>query len=95
MISECTCNSYIIVILSWFVDNDVVDCAFNGILIEEESLEVCPEKVSLACIDENVDINSCKKYFSKDAWTCIQATIETIRTMSDPTWYCGTCQIEN
>ena len=45
--------------LKWLlVDNEVLELAYNGELIEEESVECRPEVVPNAVLDENVDILS-------------------------------------
>ena len=53
-----------IVILSWFVDSLEIESALkSGGLIEEHQIECCPEKVSNAVLDENVDVFfSCTTY---------------------------------
>ena len=42
--------------LRWFVDDEFVESALNGELIEEESVECHPEVVPNAVLDENVDV---------------------------------------
>ena len=50
----------LVAILSWFVDPDVAAGAINGgKIIEEDEVEVRPEKVSASCVDENVCLESC------------------------------------
>ena len=68
MISDC--NPYIIVILIWFFDNDVVDCDIVH-LMEYNSLKKLRVFTRESVFDEIVDINSCKNYFTKDAWAYI------------------------
>ena len=54
--------------LSWFVEADVAKNTFrNGILIEENEVEVQPEKVPMKCLDEDVSIKvvSSEFYFHK------------------------------
>ena len=44
--------------LKWFVEKDVAASATDdGKLIEEEQIEVRPEKISDGVLDENVDIH--------------------------------------
>ena len=53
--------------LSWFVEADVANNAFrNGILIEENEVEVQPEKVPMECLNEDVSINLIWKYSTFD-----------------------------
>ena len=70
-------------ILSWLVDADTLDYTLNGILIQEDSVA---EKISSACLNENVSIESYKKYFTEDAWSSVQATLLMMK--SNPLWYC-------
>ena len=42
--------------LKWLVDNEVLELALNGVLIEEESVEYRPEVMPNAVFDESVDI---------------------------------------
>ena len=66
----------VLVILKRFVDANVVDSAIKGSLINEDNVEVCPETISCSCLDENVCIESCRKYFSPDAWVSVKAVVE-------------------
>ena len=61
----------------------------NGTIIDECHAEVRPEKVSSSCLDENVCIETCRKYFSHDGWTSVLNVIEAIR--KNPVYYCGRC----
>ena len=76
-------------ILSWFVDKNIVNAAMNGTIIDECHVEVRPEKVSSSCLDENVCIETCRKYFSHYGWTSVLNVIEAIR--KNPVYYCGRC----
>lgn len=79
-----------LVILAWFVDNKVASDAVNcDVIIQEEDIEVRPEKVSASCLDQNVCLDSCRKYCSKDAWIAIQNVVDVLR--KDAVYYCGRC----
>ena len=58
-------------------------------IIQEEEVEVCPEKVSASCLDENVCLESCRKYCSKDAWMVINSVVDTLQ--KEVVHYCGRC----
>ena len=58
-------------------------------IVEEEDVEVRPEKVPTACIDENVCLESCRKYCTTDAWLVIMDVVAAIR--NNPMWYCSRC----
>ena len=63
--------------------------AVNGTIIDESQVETRPEKVPSSCLDENVCIDSCRKYFSHDAWAVISNLVDTIS--KNPVYYCGRC----
>ena len=58
-----------IVMLQWFVDEKVAIGAVKDScrLIEEEEVEVRPEKLPDATIDDNIDVYLIRKYFTNDA----------------------------
>ena len=62
------------VILGWFVDKEEMTAVmkYPKNQIEETSVEVLPEKLPDAVLDENVDINLVRHYFSNDAWILVQ-----------------------
>ena len=63
--------------MSWFVDSQEIESAFKtGGLIEEHQIECCPEEVSNAVLDENVDIHLVRRYLTKDAWKLIEDVVE-------------------
>ena len=77
--------------LQWFVDKKVSidvlkDC---GKLIEEEEVEVCPEKLPDAAIDENVDVHLVRKYFTSDAWLLVKDVLQ--RKQENPVFICKSC----
>ena len=64
MFSRSTSDDYIffsvnyIVMLLWFVESEVANSALAGKLIEEDDVEMRPERVSASCLDENVCLQS-------------------------------------
>ena len=53
--------------LRWFVDPKIVEAVLRkpkGVLIEEEQVEVRPENLPDAILDENVDIHLIRRHFS-------------------------------
>jgi len=57
------------VILLWFVSPVVVEVALSRKgLVEEDQIEIIPERVIASCLDENVCLLSCRKYLTTDAW---------------------------
>ena len=57
-----------LVIMKWFVSQSNVSDALNDILLDEDTIETRPEKITAACIDENVNIHRIKKFFIEDGW---------------------------
>ena len=79
-----------VVILSWIVDGKLVPEAVSGrAIINEEDVETQPEKVPASILDENVFLNSCRKYFTHDTWACVEQLI--ICLQKNPVYYCGRC----
>ena len=61
----CIRDSYInTAMLKWFVDHKVVEAALKkpSELIEEDKVEVRPEKLPDALLDENVDIHLIRRF---------------------------------
>ena len=67
-------------ILSWFVNKEIADSVIQDrqckALIEEHQVEVCPENLPDAVLDESVDIHLARRYFSSDAWMVIQDAVK-------------------
>ena len=78
------------VILSWFVEKELVDKAVRmRQLIEEEDVECKPENVSDAVADETVDICLVRKYFTVDAWMLVEDVVQ--RKSDKMFWTCRSC----
>ena len=77
-------------ILSWFVD---VEVANSGVasdkIVEENDYEVRPEKISVSCLDENVCMDSCRKYCTQVAWSALMCVADIFKEKS--IWYCARC----
>ena len=74
--------------LKWFVDREVateVSKNRGKLVEEEEEVEVHPEKLPNAAIDENVDIHLIRKYFTSDVWLFLQ------RKQANPMFVCKSC----
>ena len=85
-------NLYIVipVIIAQFVDPEIAADAVNGDrIVQEEEVEICPEKISASCLDENVCLESTAKYCSKDAWMAVKSVVDTLQ--KNAVYYCGRC----
>ena len=66
--------------LNWFVDEEAVErVTRGGDLIEEYEVECRPERIPQKCLDENICIGQMRKYFSSDAWSLVEDTIDTLQ----------------
>ena len=68
--------------------DEVAEAAIAGKIIEEE-VEIKPERVPASCLDENVCLQSCRKYFAQDAWKAVQGVVKILQ--KNPIWNCGRC----
>ena len=79
-----------LVILSWFVDDEIASEAVGGdIIVQESDVEARPEKISPTCLDENVCLDSLRKYCSNDAWIILTGAVKVLK--ENPVWYCERC----
>ena len=76
-------------LLMRFVTASDADAALTGTLLTETSVEANPDNVDTLCLEENVDINSLRRYFDDDGWLCVQ---QVFRKKEDqPNWRCDEC----
>ena len=66
--------------------------AMDGKLIEEETVECRPEFISSAVLDNNVDINLVRRYFSHNVWLVVEDVVQRKRDLD--LWICSMCQHE-
>lgn len=72
------------IILSWFVNKEIVNKELNlNYIINEEEVETIHDKVLSAVLDELVEINIIKKYFKTDDWKIIEQVYATKRESPD------------
>ena len=85
------CCFLVVVMLKWFVDVEVAAGAIGHPrkLIEEEHVEVRPERLPDAVLDENVDVNLIRKFFTQDAWLAVMDVVGKKR--SKPVYVCKLC----
>ena len=75
----------IAVMLTWFIDTDVVENALkHNLPVEEHRIERMPENVLQACRDEHVDIHQTRHYFRKDARRIVDNVVRTKREIEEP-----------
>eukprot|EP00118_Oscarella_pearsei_P023729 m.287647 g.287647 ORF g.287647 m.287647 type:complete len:319 (+) comp40703_c0_seq48:1423-2379(+) len=78
-------------ILQWFVDDKIADRAMReDQLIEEELVEVRPEKIPMKCLSPQVSIHQVKIYFTIDGWKAVTNVCDVLRERGE--WSCDACQ---
>ena len=76
-------------LLMCFVTASDADAALTVTLLTETSVEANPDNVDTLCLEENMDINSLRRYFDDDGWLCVQ---QIFRKKEDqPNWRCDEC----
>ena len=77
--------------LAWFVSNEVAKAVLEDSkqLIQETDVEVMPENLPDAILDENVDVHVIRWYFSNDAWLLVKDVVA--RKKSNPVYTCNDC----
>jgi hypothetical protein len=80
------------VILSWLFTDDIVNCTLKGKLIDEEQIEVQPELLSPALLDENVELKLIQRFFTKDGWLALNSTVKALR--KHVTFFCIVCKMD-
>ena len=77
-------------ILSCFVDVEVANSAVAGDkIVEENDIEVRPEKISVSCLDENVCLECCRKCCSQVTWSALMGVVDILK--ENPIWYSERC----
>ena len=63
--------------LQWFVEKKIALAVLDGKqMIEQNEVQISPEKITDAVLDKDIDIHLIQKYFSRDAW---QTVIEAVK----------------
>ena len=77
--------------LGWFVDIAISSAVLKDPtkLIQEEDVEIQPEHITNAVIDENVDVHLIRRFFTNDAWLQVADVIKQKR--SNPVYVCKCC----
>ena len=77
--------------LLWFVSSVEAEiwCLGRKGLIDEDQVEIIPERVTESSLDQNMSLSSCKKYFTEDSWLALEGDVTAI--LNNPSYYCGRC----
>ncbi|KAG1650979.1 Zinc finger SWIM domain-containing protein 3 [Nymphon striatum] len=80
------------IMMSWLVDEKIVEtCLRSDVLVQVDQVKE-PERIPMKCLDENVAINSIRKYFSFNAWKMALEAIDTLREKGR--WICKCCSCD-
>ena len=75
-------SCYLIVILSWLVEDRIIQEAITGTaIINEKDVETRSEKVLVSILHENVCLVSCRKYMTHmhDAWDTVEEVMRCVQ----------------
>ncbi len=77
--------------LQWFVDSCIATAALTNseYLIDETEVEVRPENLPDAILDENVDVHLIRRFFSRDAWLTVADVVK--QKQENPVFVCIYC----
>ena len=63
--------------LQWFVEKKIALAVLDGKqMIEQNEVQISPEKITDAVLDKNIDIHLIRKYFSRDAWKTVTGAVK-------------------
>ena len=76
--------------MRWFVDESVVQRVMKTTQsILEDEVEVRPESLPDAVLDENVDVHLIRRFFTNEAWLVVMDAVEI--KSCQPVHVCKTC----
>ena len=75
--------------LQWFVEKKIALAVLDGKqMIEQNEVQISPEKITDAVLDKNIDIHLIRKYFSRDAW---QTVIGAVKLKTENRFFACKC----
>ena len=78
--------------LSWFVSPNHVIVALAGSKLTKDMVETIPEQVDNACVSDNVCLATIRRFFTADAWKCVQSVVSA--KQQSCTYVCNVCQCD-
>ena len=79
-----------VVILMWFLSPQIANAAISGKIVQKEEVNLT-QLVPASCLDDNICIETCRKYFTHSAWEEIKKVVDEMK--NHPVWYCGRCML--
>ena len=80
-----------VVILMWFLSPEIANAAISGKIVQKEEVNLTSQLVPASCLDDNICIETCRKYFTHSAWEEIKKVVDEMK--NHPVWYCGRCML--
>ena len=79
--------------LQWFVEKKIALAVLDGKqMIEQNEIQISPEKITDAILDKNIDIHLIRKYFSRDAWQTVIGAVKL--NMANCYFTCKCCNYD-
>ena len=75
--------------LSWFVDQKLVDDALNTKILIDDKMVLKNREYNHPAIGDDLNFNLLRKYFTVRGWKAVQSTIQ--RFVKSPTYSCNGC----
>ena len=75
--------------LDWFASKCHSDSAINEGTLLNDGIELNPENLPCACVDESVNLFRIRKYFTDAAWSRVLKALELKKKMK---YYCQVCE---
>ena len=91
---QTKCVKLFLEMLSWFVDQHTIEKVLdenNPLLIQENEMEIRPERVPMKCLNENVSLIGIKQCFSFNAWKVIENVVKLLN--ENGIWSSFICKI--
>ncbi|CAN8018517.1 unnamed protein product, partial [Ixodes persulcatus] len=78
-------------VLAWLVGHKDAGCAVDkGIRLDENKVEMIPSRLPEAILDNQVDVDSVKRFFTADGWCAVSHVLEAKRKAMK--WKCNACK---
>ncbi|KAL1442480.1 hypothetical protein MTO96_030786 [Rhipicephalus appendiculatus] len=77
-------------VLTWLVGEAAAAGALNGRVLEKEDVETKPELLHCGVLDDSVDVNTVRTFFTGDAWIAVMSVVNAKRSVHQ--WECEECR---
>lgn len=81
------------IIIGWFTSAKIAENSIkSGKVIDEDAIEVIPDKILDSCLDDSVDLSVAKPFFTEDGWKLLEQIVKVKK--ETVVWKCNSCQLE-